>query len=95
MMELFNAVPRAIIDAIGVAGFMLYVLNYLLLTFKKISTACVAYFALNWMAASMVLIGLAASFNLAAALIQMFWIGISTVAIAIRMRDRHTRLVAT
>jgi phage shock protein PspC (stress-responsive transcriptional regulator) len=39
------------------------------------------------MAASMVLIGLTHSFNLAAALIQLFWIVISTTAIIVRLRQ--------
>jgi len=57
-------------DAIGVAGFALYVLTYGLLTFNKIDARNISYFVLNLCAASLVLIGLIGAFNLASALIQ-------------------------
>lgn len=76
-----------LIDLIGISGFVLYVLNYTLLTFRVLDTQHVAYFALNLTAASFVLIGLSASFNLASAMIQMFWICISIIAIALRLYD--------
>lgn len=85
-MTYLSYVPEQILNAIGVAGFVLYVLNYFLLTLRKMSSECIAYFAMNWAAATMVLIGLAASFNLASALIQLFWIAISTIGIVIRLR---------
>lgn len=75
-------------DAIGVAGFGLYVLNYTMLTFRRIRTEHVAYFVINASAAGMVLVGLSASFNLASALIQIFWLIISLTAIVIRMRTQ-------
>lgn len=75
-------------DAIGVAGFGLYVMNYSLLTLGRLRSEQVTYFVVNWIAASMVLIGLMASFNLASALIQIFFIGISTVGIIVRLRRR-------
>ena len=75
-------------DAIGVAGFGLYVLNYTLLTFRRIRTEHVAYFVINATAAGMVLIGLSASFNLASALIQKFWLIISLTVIVIRLRTQ-------
>ncbi|MDX8348145.1 hypothetical protein SLH49_09115 [Cognatiyoonia sp. IB215446] len=77
---------QGVADAIGVAGFGLYVLNYTLLTFRRIRTEHVAYFVINATAAGMVLVGLSASFNLASALIQIFWLIISLTAIVIRLR---------
>jgi hypothetical protein len=88
MSIVMTQVSPALIDAIGVAGFGLYVLNYTLLTFGRVCSRCITYFAINWVAASCVLVGLTASFNLASALIQVFWICISTVAILIRLRGR-------
>mgnify|MGYP001793791878 CR=1 FL=1 len=85
----FNALTPGVFDAIGVAGFGLYVLNYTLLTFRKIQTEHILYFVINASAASMVLVGLSSSFNLASAMIQVFWVGISVVAIIIRLRARH------
>lgn len=87
MTPFLSTVPAEVFDAIGVAGFGLYVLNYTMLTFRKLGGETITYFALNWVAATLVLIGLTTSFNLASALIQIFWIGISTVAIVIRLRS--------
>lgn len=82
MMILLNTLPPEFFDAIGIAGFGLYVL-----TFQRIGSETTVYFAINWLAATFVLIGLTTSFNLASALIQIFWIVISTIAIIIRLRQ--------
>ena len=86
MSTLFDSLRPAFFDAIGVAGFGLYVLNYTLLTFQRVRSESIFYFAVNGIAAAMVLVGLSVSFNLAAAMIQIFWIGISAIAIFIRLR---------
>lgn len=88
MISYLATLDPAIFDAVGVAGFGLYVLNYTLLTFRKIKTENILYFVINGSAATMVLIGLSSSFNLASAMIQIFWVGISIVAIIIRLRTR-------
>ncbi len=89
MDSTLDAIRPEIYDAIGVAGFALYVLNYGLLTVQRDWSAHVTYFVINWLAASLVLVGLMASFNLASAMIQIFWIVISTVGIIIRLRRRR------
>ncbi len=86
MSVFFQTLPPGLLDAIGVAGFGLYVLNYALLTVRRGRSDNIAYFAINGAAASMVLVGLLSSFNLASAMIQIFWIGISAIAIFIRLR---------
>ncbi|SEV95524.1 hypothetical protein SAMN04488515_0391 [Cognatiyoonia koreensis] len=86
MFEYLKEVPAEVFDAVGVAGFGLYVLNYTMLTFKRTTSERIGYFVVNWLAASMVLIGLFNAFNLASALIQIFWIAISTVGILVRFR---------
>lgn len=83
-----SMVEMNIYEAIGVAGFVLYVMNYLLLTIEKVSSEQALYFVLNWLAATFVLIGLMQSFNLASALIQIFWIGISSWGIYVRFSRR-------
>jgi len=88
MFDYIAALPPEAYDAIGIAGFGLYVLNYSLLTFQRLRAEQVSYFVLNWLAASMVLVGLFNAFNLASALIQIFWIVISTVGIIIRIKQR-------
>lgn len=86
MSHAFFLVPPALLEAIGIAGFALYVLNYALLTLHRITSQSSTYFVLNMIAATFVLIGLTHSFNLASALIQGFWIVISITAIVVRMR---------
>jgi hypothetical protein len=89
-MTYFSTIPAEVLDAIGVAGFGLYVLNYGLLTVQRVQSHQARYFVINGLAATMVLLGLINAFNLAAALIQIFWIVISSVAIIIRLRKRVT-----
>ena len=72
----------------GVFGFALYVANYAMLTFRRLTGDCIAYYVINCSAASLVLVGLTASFNLAAALIQGFWIIMSIIAITLRVLRR-------
>ncbi|MGH1453470.1 MAG: CBU_0592 family membrane protein [Paracoccaceae bacterium] len=86
-MSYFDFTP-AMIQAIGVGGFFLYVANYTMLTLRILTGDCLRYFVLNITAASMVLIGLSVNFNLAAALIQSFWIVMSLIGIAMRLRRR-------
>ncbi len=82
-----TVIPSAsVFDLVGIAGFSVYVCNYTLLTVHKLHSHDTAYFVLNLVAASLVLIGLTASFNLASALIQMFWVLISLTAICLRLR---------
>jgi len=72
-----------LVEYVGVLGFGLYVMNYTLLTTRVITGNSLLYFAVNLTAALCVLIGLTASFNLASALIQMFWVCMSLIGIAL------------
>lgn len=85
MTGMFSTWPPATFEIVGVAGFLLYVVNYALLTFQRLRSQDTGYFILNFLAASMVLFGLMHSWNLASALIQIFWIAISIAAVAIRL----------
>jgi len=86
MFTFIYGLPPSAFECVGVAGFAIYVLNYAMLTFHRITSHSKTYFVLNLIAASMVLVGLTHSFNLASALIQLFWIAISIAAIALRLR---------
>ena len=88
MTQIVDVAHPEILEIIGVAGFGLYVMNYTLLTFHRLHSHDALYFAINLVAAACVLAGLMVSFNLASALIQLFWVIISTAAIAIRLRRR-------
>ncbi len=72
-----------LVEYVGVIGFGLYVMNYTLLTTRVITGNSLLYFTVNLTAALCVLIGLTVSFNLAAALIQMFWVCMSLIGIAL------------
>ncbi|MGH1457511.1 MAG: CBU_0592 family membrane protein [Paracoccaceae bacterium] len=76
-------------ELLGILGFCTYVSNYTMLTLRVISADCLPYFFINLCAAGLVLIGLSGSFNLASALIQGFWIVISLIGIAVRLRRRR------
>lgn len=78
-----------IYELIGVSGFVLYVGNYFLLTAGKLAAEQPAYFVLNGLAATFVLVGLMNTFNLASALIQVFWIAISIWGIYLRFGRRN------
>lgn len=82
----YSPFPYALTEMIGVLGFCLYVTAYSLLTLRVLTTSSVVYFVINLTAASCVLIGLSTSFNLASALIQMFWVCMSIVGIALHIR---------
>lgn len=77
--------PPALFDSIGVMGFALYVLAYGLLTIRVLNGNSLTYFGLNLAAASCVLIGLTVSFNLASALIQLFWVAMSLIGITLHL----------
>ncbi len=88
MTQIIDVAHPELFEIIGVAGFGLYVMNYTLLTFHRLHSHDALYFAINLVAAACVLAGLLVSFNLASALIQLFWVIISTAAIAIRLRRK-------
>ncbi len=88
MTSFINVPNPFLFEMIGVAGFGLYVMNYTLLTFHKLHSHDAIYFAINLVAASMVLCGLMVSFNLASAMIQAFWVVISFAAIIVRLKRR-------
>ncbi len=80
---------QSVVELVGVAGFFLYVMNYTLLTFRVLTGDSLTYFVINFCAASFVLAGLMNSFNLAAAMVQIFWICMSTLAIILRLVRRN------
>lgn len=90
-MPFFTPTP-ALADLIGVAGFGLYVAAYGLLTLRVIGGNSALYMALNLLASSCVLLSLTASFNLASALTQIFWIALSLVGLALHLRRRSVLL---
>ena len=66
-----------ITQAVGIIGFIFYMLSYFLLLFGKLKGTDNTYILMNMVAASCVLFSLMNHFNLASALIQIFWIVVS------------------
>lgn len=81
-------------STLGLLGFGLYVVNYVLLTTHRVQSHQCRFFAVNMVAAACVLISQLASFNLPATLIQGFWIVLSLIAILKRLRLRRGQLQA-
>lgn len=82
------AQPEDLFRAIGLCGFFLYVGVYAAVSFRFLTGDCLAFFVGNTLAAGLVLIGLSHNFNLASALIQVFWICIGIAAIVLRLAHR-------
>ncbi len=85
----FAAIPPIVFEYIGIAGFALYVMNYALLTLRCLNGNCIVYFIVNLAASSFVLISLMNTFNLASAMIQVFWVLMSLIGIAMRLGGRR------
>lgn len=68
-------------EAFGLTGAILYSAGYLLSAFDKLPSQSPVYYAIKLMAAGLVLISLTQDFNLASAVIQVFFIGVSLIGI--------------
>ncbi|MHA6325507.1 CBU_0592 family membrane protein [Roseivivax sp. CAU 1753] len=79
-----------ICSAAGLLGVATYIANYSMLSLRILSSESTLYFVINTTAATLVMISLSQDFNMAAALIQGFFIVLGTVAISIRLH-RHIR----
>lgn len=79
---------------LGVLGFMSYMAGYTALQLRLIDGDGLMYSFSKVLGATLVLISLTADFNLSAALIQVSFLMIGCVGIALRLRDRrrHMRL---
>ncbi len=78
----------ALYRLVGVLGFAAYVCVYTCLTLRILSSESIRYFAFNTCAATLVLISLSHEFNLASALIQVFWIVLGIIGITLRVMLR-------
>lgn len=78
-------------DIVGNGGVILIIIAYFLLQARLIDSISVAYSTLNALGAGMVLISLTEAFNLAAFVLEFFWVLISLwgLATALRIRRAH------
>ena len=77
-------------DVIGVVGVALIVGSYLLLQIGQLEGRGAAYSALNAVGAALVLLSLSVDFNLSAFIIEMFWLAISLMGLALAWRRQAT-----
>jgi len=88
---LFRALPLGLPlpTLLGVAGFVVYAGADLALCLRRISSEGFAFYLLNIAAAALIGVSLLHSFNLGAFLTELFCLGTSVLAVALRLRDRH------
>lgn len=75
-------------DVIGTLGVILIVITYFLLMIRRIRSTTVLYSMMNALGAIFILISLTQSFNLAAFLIEVFWLLISLAGIVLSIHSR-------
>jgi len=74
--------PLAVHEIIGTLGSMLIVVTYLLLQLRRMEVTELRYSFLNAAGAGFILYSLSVEFNLAAFLIESFWLLISFIGLA-------------
>ncbi|ABD54604.1 hypothetical protein Jann_1687 [Jannaschia sp. CCS1] len=74
--------------ALGLIGFAIYVVGFFFLSVGRLHSSQPIYFVMVLVASTCVLISLWADFNLAAALIQGFYMLMSTGGIIVRLKQR-------
>ena len=65
----------------GLAGAAIYALSYLSAAYDRIPSQCIHFYTLRLCAACLVMVGLWEAFNLAAAVIQVFFIVVSLIGV--------------
>ena len=80
-----------LLDAVGLVGAALLMVAYLLLQVNKLQSNGLAYSLLNAIGALLIVFSLLVNFNLAAFLIEVFWVLISLIGIIRYLRPRVLR----
>jgi hypothetical protein len=76
-------------DVSGGIGVVLIVAAYLLLQLERVSGNGLMYLTMNAVGAALILLSLLYEFNLSAFLMEVFWLAISLMGIARRMRKQR------
>ncbi len=74
-------VSLSIFDAVGAVGVMIIIVTYLLLQTGKMESRGIAYSAFNAFGSAMIIVSLWFDFNLAAFIVEFFWLVISIYGI--------------
>lgn len=75
------AIDISILELTGLSGAAIYVLGYVSAAYDRIPSQSIHFYTLRLAAACLVMIGLVDAFNLAAAVIQIFFIAVSLVGV--------------
>lgn len=84
-----HIIQLSISEAIGLGGALLYSISYLLSAYDRLPSQSPLYYASKLVAATMVLISLSQNFNLASAIIQVFFITVSLIGITRHLDARR------
>jgi hypothetical protein len=82
---------HGLLDAVGLLGAALLMVAYLLLQVNKLQSNGLAYSLLNAIGALLIVFSLLVNFNLAAFLIEVFWVLISLIGIIRYLRPKVLR----
>jgi hypothetical protein len=80
-----------LLDVVGLLGAVLLMVAYLLLQVNKLQSNGLTYSLLNAIGALLIVFSLLVNFNLAAFLIEVFWVLISLIGIIRYLRPRILR----
>lgn len=75
-------------DIVGTAGAAIILVSYFLLQLQRISSRALSYSMLNGLGALLILVSLSIEFNLAAFVVEAFWLFISIIGIVRCMTGR-------
>ena len=75
-------------DVVGVVGVVFIVGSYFMLQVQYLSSETLSYSVINGVGAILILISLSVDFNLAAFVIEVFWLLISLAGIFMYVRNR-------
>lgn len=75
-------------DLVGTIGVLLIVCSYFLLMIRRISSTALSYSTMNAAGAALILISLTQNFNLAAFMVEVFWLIISIVGMALSIHSK-------
>jgi hypothetical protein len=79
-------------DFVGLFGAVILMVAFLLLQLGRLSNNAISYSLLNALGATLIASSLLFNFNLAAFIMELFWIAISLVGLfrVLRLRHNHT-----
>lgn len=78
---------------LGVGGFLIYAGADIALCLRRLSSEGIAFYLLNIAAAALIGVSLLYNFNLGAFLTELFCLGVSALAVIIRLRERRMHRV--